>query len=318
MLATASPLLRSRLAVIALASLGLACLAGVLGPSLALLAGTALALTLGNPLLAQTRFAANAILKAAVVGLGFGLPLDVVLSTARDSLALTVTTIALALMAGWWLARWLKVETVLGQLLATGTAICGGSAIVAVAPVLRARQETVAVAVAVVFLLNGVGLLIFPTLGHWLELSQREFGLWAALAIHDTSSVVGAAAHYGDEALAVATTAKLARAIWIVPLVFLFGIAHRARDQHRSFPLFISLFLLASLTRTLLPAMAELAPTLTAAARSLFALSLLGIGAGLTRDTLRQLSVRPLLLAVLLWLLLASSSLLAIRLLMSN
>lgn len=318
MLATALSTPRSRIAAVALSLLVLACLTGLLGPSQALLAGTALALTLGNPLLAQTRAGANGVLKIAVVGLGFGLPLDVVLSTARDSLLLTITTIGLALLAGWWLARWLKVETVLGQLLSAGTAICGGSAIVAVAPVLRARQETVAVAVAVVFLLNGVGLLIFPPLGHWLDLSQREFGLWAALAIHDTSSVVGAAAHYGDEALAVATTAKLARAIWIVPLVFLFGILHRARDQRRSFPLFISLFLLASLTRTLLPAIAELAPALTTTARALLALSLLGIGAGLTRDTLRQVSVRPLLMAVLLWLLLASSSLLAIRWLISN
>lgn len=307
---------RDRLAAALLALLSLGCLSGLLASSLALIAGIALGLWLGNPVKPQTQKASGLILKIAVVGLGFGLPLDVVLATARDSLALTVATIALALLAGWWLAKLLRVETVLGQLLSAGTAICGGSAIAAVAPVLRAKSETIAVAVAVVFLLNALGLVIFPPLGHWLGLSQQEFGLWAALAIHDTSSVVGAAASYGNEALAVATTAKLARAIWIVPLVLLFGIVNRSRDSQNSFPLFISFFLIASLVRTLVPALAEFAPTITSAARALFALSLLWIGAGITRTTLKNLSLRPLLLAVLLWLILASGSLLAIQFLL--
>lgn len=308
---------RDRFAAALLALLSVGCLSGLLGSSLALIAGIALGLWLGNPVKPQTQKASGLILKIAVVGLGFGLPLDVVLATARDSLVLTIATIALALLAGWWLAKLLQVETVLGQLLSAGTAICGGSAIAAVAPVLRAKSETIAVAVAVVFLLNALGLVIFPPLGHWLGLSQQEFGLWAALAIHDTSSVVGAAASYGNEALAVATTAKLARAIWIVPLVLLFGIVNRSRDSQNSFPLFISFFLIASLVRTLVPALAEFAPTITTAARALFALSLLWIGAGITRSTLKNLSLRPLLLAVLLWLILASGSLLAIQFLRS-
>jgi uncharacterized integral membrane protein (TIGR00698 family) len=303
---------RDRLAVALLLLLSLACVTALIGSSLALIAGIALALWLGNPVKAQTQKASGLVLKTAVVGLGFGLPLDVVLATARDSLLLTIATIGLALLAGWWLAKWLKVEAVLGQLLSAGTAICGGSAIAAVAPVLRAKSETIAVAVAVVFLLNALGLVIFPPLGHWLGLSQSEFGLWAALAIHDTSSVVGAAASYGNEALAVATTAKLARAIWIVPLVLLFGIVNRSRDNQNAFPLFISFFLIASLIRTLVPALADIAPLITGAARALFALSLLWIGAGITRTTLQNMSLRPLLLAVLLWLLLASGSLLAI------
>lgn len=304
---------QDRFAAALLALLSLACLTGVLGSSLALLAGIALGLWLGNPIKPQTQKASGLVLKTAVVGLGFGLPLNVVLATARDSLALTIATIALALLAGWWLAKWLKVESVLGQLLSAGTAICGGSAIAAVAPVLRAKSETIAVAVAVVFLLNALGLVIFPPLGHWFGLTQSEFGLWAALAIHDTSSVVGAAASYGNEALAVATTAKLARAIWIVPLVLLFGIINRSRDSQSAFPLFISFFLIASLIRTLVPALADIAPHITTAARALFALSLLWIGAGITRTTLRNLSIRPLILAVLLWLILATGSLLAIE-----
>lgn len=304
---------QDRFAAALLALLSLACLVGVLGSSLALLAGIGLGLWLGNPVKPQTQKASGLVLKTAVVGLGFGLPLNVVLATARDSLALTIATIALALLAGWWLAKWLKVESVLGQLLSAGTAICGGSAIAAVAPVLRAKSETIAVAVAVVFLLNALGLVIFPPLGHWFGLSQAEFGLWAALAIHDTSSVVGAAASYGNDALAVATTAKLARAIWIVPLVLLFGIVNRSRDSKSAFPLFISFFLLASLVRTLVPALATVAPHITMAARALFALSLLWIGAGISRSTLQNLSVRPLILAVLLWLILATGSLLAIE-----
>ena len=307
--------LPAQLAIVLLALASVACLFSWLDSSLALLVGIALGLSLGNPLLRESQLGAGWVLKLAVVGLGFGLPLDVVLATARDSLLLTIVSIGLALLAGWALARWLKVEPVLGQLLSAGTAICGGSAIAAVAPVLRAKSETIAVAVAVVFLLNAVGLLIFPSLGHWLGLSQNEFGLWAALAIHDTSSVVGAAAQYGDEALNVATTAKLARAIWIVPLVLLFGIVNRQRDSKKVFPLFISFFLLASLLRTLLPALAEWAPLINQTARALFALALLWIGAGISRTTLRNLSLRPLLLAILLWLILAISSLLAIELL---
>lgn len=308
----ALPTARARSAAALLVLLSGACAGGWLGPSLALVAGLALALLLGNPLLAQTRAAADLVLKTAVVGLGFGLPLDVVLATARDGLLLTVATISFALLAGWWLARLLRVDAVLGQLLAAGTAICGGSAIAAVAPVLRAKGETIAVAIAIVFLLNALGLLLFPPLGHWLGLTQAQFGLWAALAIHDTSSVVGAAAGYGDEALAVATTAKLARAIWIVPLVLGLGWLHRHRDGRSAFPWFIGLFLAASLLRSLWPSVAEHAPTLTQVARALFAMALLWIGAGITRDALRALSPRPLLLAVLLWVLLAGGSLLAI------
>ncbi|MFZ5842196.1 MAG: YeiH family protein [Pseudomonadota bacterium] len=304
---------RDRLATLLLALASLACLLGWLDTSLALLAGIALSLSLGNPLASFSTCAAGAVLKTAVVGLGFGLPLATVLATARDSLSITVVTIALALVAGYGLAKLLRVERVLGQLLTAGTAICGGSAIAALAPVLRAKSESITIAVAVVFLLNALGLWLFPLLGHWLELSQAQFGLWAALAIHDTSSVVGAAASFGDEALAVATTGKLARAIWIVPLVLGFGIVYRQRDGKSAFPLFISLFLIASLLRTVFPALANWAEPINTAARALFALSLLWLGAGLSRATLQSISFRPLLFAVLLWLLLAGFSLFAIE-----
>ena len=304
---------RDRLAVGLLALASLACLVGWLNSSLALLAGIALALGLGNPIATYSSHAAGTVLKTAVVGLGFGLPLATVLATARDSLLITIATIGLALVAGYALARLLRVERVLGQLLTAGTAICGGSAIAALAPVLRAKSESITLAVAVVFLLNAVALWLFPLLGHSLQLTQEQFGLWAALAIHDTSSVVGAAASYGDEALAVATTGKLARAIWIVPLVIGFGIVNRQRDGKSAFPVFISLFLIASLLRTVFPALASWAEPINTAARALFALSLLWLGAGLSRATLQAISFRPLLFAVLLWLLLAGFSLFAIE-----
>jgi len=247
------------------------------------------------------------------------------LHSSRDRLAALLLALAsLACLFGWLgtslaLLVGIALSLSLGNPLASastraaGTAICGGSAIAALAPVLRAKSESITIAVAVVFLLNALGLWLFPLLGHWLELSQAQFGLWAALAIHDTSSVVGAAASYGDEALAVATTGKLARAIWIVPLVLGFGIVYRQRDGKSAFPLFISLFLIASLLRTVFPALANWAEPINTAARALFALSLLWLGAGLSRATLQSISFRPLLFAVLLWLLLAGFSLFAIE-----
>lgn len=286
--------------------------AGWVGVSLALAIGLMLALTLGNPWPAQSGKWAGWLLKTAVVGLGFGLPLDVVLGTAFDSLLLTIATIAGALLLGRWLATLFAIDRTLGQLLAAGTAICGGSAIAALAPVLKARGEHIAISLAVVFLLNGLALWLFPVLGHWLGLSDQQFGLWAALAIHDTSSVVGAATAFSEQALPVATTAKLARAVWIVPLVLLFSWRQRDEGEAITIPMFIALFLLASLARTLVPALAEFAPLLTTIAKQLFAVSLLLIGYGLTFPVLRQIDWRSLAMAVTLWLLLASASLFAL------
>lgn len=305
---------KEKLALLLLIAGSVACLVGFLGTALALLAGIVLAMSLGNPVRTRTQAGSGQLMKAAIIGMGFGLPLDVVLTTARSGLGLTVMTISLALLLGMLLTRLLRVDKDVGTLLSVGTAICGGSAIAAVAPVIKARSDAIVIAVAVVFLLNGLGLLIFPPLGHFFGLSQSQFGLWAALAIHDTSSVVGAGAAYGDQALQIATTAKLARAVWIIPLVF--GFAWQAKQEGKPvWPLFIGLFLLTSLLRTLIPAIAPYAGNITILARHVFALSLFWIGAGLTQKILLQISLRPLLLAVILWLSLSSASLMALKLL---
>lgn len=293
--------------------LGLAGIAaGLLNVSLALALGLVLALVCGNPWRAVTSRWSGWLLKSAVVGLGFGLPLDVVLGTAMDSLLLTVATIVGALGLGFLLTRLLRVDSVLGQLLSVGTAICGGSAIAAVAPVLKAKHEQIALSLAVVFLLNGLGLWLFPPIGQWLALSDQQFALWAALAIHDTSSVVGAAATFSDAALPLATTVKLARAVWIVPLVLAIGFWRRHDSAQASVPMFMALFLAASLLRTLIPEIAVIAVPIMQIAKHLFAISLFLIGYGLTAAMLRQLNWKPVSLALILWLVLASGSLLAV------
>ncbi|MGE0440974.1 MAG: YeiH family protein [Gemmatimonadales bacterium] len=299
--------------LVGLAAGGTAALAGVISAPVALAGGVALALTAGNPYRTATESLAPRLLRVAVIGLGFGLPLGVVVATARSSLLPTIATIALALMAGRWLGRRFGVDRRLALLLSAGTAICGGSAIAAVAPVIDAEGDDTVVALAVVFLLNGVGLLLFPFLGHLLGLGEAEFGLWAALAIHDTSAVVGAGAAYGGAALAVATTAKLARALWIVPLVLALAWRTGRGRNWRDFPIFILLFLGASLIRTLVPEAAELGTRLTGAARAALAAALFLIGAGMTPKLLRRLSARPLGMAVVLWLLLAGASLALVR-----
>lgn len=282
---------------------------GYINVSLALAIGLILALVFGNPINNHTSKWSGWLLKTAVVGLGFGLPLDVVIGTAKDSFLLTLITIGLALFAGYWISRALGIDRTLSQLLSVGTAICGGSAIAAVAPVLRARSDQIAISLAVVFILNGVGLFVFPPIGHWLALSDTQFGIWAALAIHDTSSVVGAAADFSAGALPIATTAKLARAIWIVPLVLAIGLFQPKGEGKPGIPLFISLFLAASLLRTLFSDIGQIAPYITMLAKDFFAVSLLLIGFGLTRGTLKSLSVKPLIMAVSLWVILASTSL---------
>jgi uncharacterized integral membrane protein (TIGR00698 family) len=281
-------------------------------PAAALGAGAALGLTLGNPFAARSARLSKTLLKACVVGLGFGLSLPAVLAVGRAGVVATALGIAFALALGLALARLLRVEAVTGALISGGTAICGGSAIAALGPALGAGAEAMSVALATVFLLNGVGLVAFPAVGHALELSQSQFALWAALAIHDTSSVVGAASVYGPEALAEATVLKLTRALWIVPLAlgaaWWRGRAEGARARV-DVPWFIGLFALASVFPAVAPAGAPLYEALVALARQGLVLTLFLIGAGLTRGTLRAVGLRPLVLGVLLWVAVAGVSL---------
>lgn len=285
-------------------------------PAAALGVGALLGLTLGNPVPAASARASKRLLKACVVGLGFGMSLPAVLAVGRAGVGATALGIAFALGVGLALGRLLRVEPITGALISGGTAICGGSAIAALGPALGARAESMSVALATVFVLNGVALYAFPAAGHLLGLSQHQFALWAAIAIHDTSSVVGAAASYGPEALAEATVLKLTRALWIVPLA-LGAAAWRQRrgaegEARVSVPWFIGLFALASGVVAAVPAGAPVYAAIVAVAKRGLVLTLFLIGAGLSRSTLRAVGARPFVQGVLLWAAVAGASLAAV------
>lgn len=286
----------------------------------ALVGGTVLALTVGNPLPARTRVWTQRLLPLAVVGLGADMNLRAVARAGLHGLGYTALSLVVVMALGLWLARALKVTRIAGLLISVGTAICGGSAIAAVAPVLRAEDHDISVALATVFLLNAAALVVFPPLGHAAGLGQEGFGLWAALAIHDTSSVVGAGLAYGPRALEVATTVKLARALWIVPLTV--GIGWALARRHPGGPdappvkkpWFIAGFLAMAALATFVPALQPPGHLLAAGARRVLVLTLFLIGCGLSRDTLRRVGLRPFLQGLLLWLMVASLGLGAVKL----
>jgi uncharacterized integral membrane protein (TIGR00698 family) len=310
----------ARAAAVLLLAGGATALLPFSSPALALALGAAIGVTAGNPYRATTQRLATRLLQACVVGIGFGLSFTAVAAVGLAGIGYTAVVVLLTVAGGIVIGRSLGVDRQVGLLVASGTGICGGSAIAAVGSAIRARGEAMSAALAVVFVLNAIALYAFPLIGRLLDLTQSQFALWAALAIHDTSSVVGAAASYGEQALAEATVLKLARALWILPLALAAAVYARANTAAtdgtataRSAPLvpwFIALFILAALTRSLSPA--ALLPVLDAgarAARAALPLVLFLIGAGLTRTTIRAVGARPLLQAVLLWLIVASATL---------
>jgi uncharacterized integral membrane protein (TIGR00698 family) len=281
---------------------------GAITAPVALAAGLVFGLTFAHPYHVDCRNLSKFLLKASVVGLGFGMNLQEVLKAGRSGIALTALTITLVLVLGWLLGRALRVPGTPAFLITAGTAICGGSAIAAVGPILKADDEEMAVALGTVFILNSIALLIFPPIGWALKLTQAQFGLWAALAIHDTSSVVGAAARYGAAALVVGTTVKLARALWIVPLAL--GTAAVKKSSGRiQLPWFILFFCLAAVVNTYVPAAGGLTKTLATLGRLGLVATLYLIGTGLSRATIKQVGVRPLVQGVLLWIVVATGSL---------
>jgi len=285
----------------------------------ALVGGAILALTLGNPFQGLTRTWTARLLPIAVVGLGADMNLRAVAKAGFHGLGYTAISIALVLALGWWLVRLLKVASDAGLLISVGTAICGGSAIAAVAPVLRAKEDEISVALATVFLLNAVALVIFPPIGHAASLGQDAFGLWSALAIHDTSSVVGAGLAYGPRALEVGTTVKLARALWIVPITLGIGwaVARRGEASEGAPPVkkpwFIAGFLAVAALVTYVPVLHAPGHIMAVAARRVLVLTLFLIGSGLSREALRSVGIRPLIYGLALWLLVGVVSLAAIR-----
>jgi uncharacterized integral membrane protein (TIGR00698 family) len=289
---------------------------GLIGPPFALAIGLVFGLALVHPLPAESRQLSKFLLQASVVCLGFGMNLGEVVHAGRSGFVYTALSIAFALTLGVMLGKLLRVGKTQSMLISVGTAICGGSAIAAMGPVLEANEEEMAVSLGTVFVLNSIALLLFPFIGWHLHLSQTQFGLWAALAIHDTSSVVGAGAKYGATALAVGTTVKLARALWIVPLTVATAMLRKSKAKVQ-WPWFIFYFciaaVLASYVPRLLPQSAGLFAALSRLGRSGLTVVLFLIGTGISRSTLRQVGIRPLLQGVGLWIAVAGVSLWAIH-----
>jgi uncharacterized integral membrane protein (TIGR00698 family) len=290
---------------------------GVISPSVALAGGIAFGFAFEHPFRLQSHELAKWLLQASVVALGFGMNLKQVLHAGRSGFLYTAISISCAMLLGLLFGSLLKVAGKASFLISAGTAICGGSAIAAISPITGANQEEISVSMGTVFVLNSLALLIFPFIGHALHLSQNQFGLWSALAIHDTSSVVGAAAKYGNQALAVGTTVKLARALWIVP-VSLLAAAYMARTGNSGgkakvrVPWFIFLFCLAAAAASYLPQFATQFGTMNHLGKAGLTATLFLIGTSLSKRTLQQVGVRPFVQGVSLWIIVAGTSLLAI------
>jgi uncharacterized integral membrane protein (TIGR00698 family) len=271
-------------------------------PAVGLLVGVAFALTLENPWPKQGKQAATWVLQASVVLLGFGMDLFSVLRAGREGAVAAIISITLTLLLGRALGSLLKVPSTTSWLVSIGTAICGGSAIAACAPVLSAKDEEMSAATGTVFLLNAVALFTFPTLGHWLGLSDSQFGMFAALAIHDTSSVVGAASAFSPAALEVATTVKLARALFILPMPFLLVLVTKKQGSGAAKkPWFVLVFLAAAAAATFVPVIHDVGQGLAGLGKHGLSLALFFIGTGLTKKTLVAVGPRPLVQGVVLW-----------------
>jgi uncharacterized integral membrane protein (TIGR00698 family) len=297
----------------------IACLTPYVSPPIALVLGLFLALKIGNPYARFVGRWTRILLQFSVVLLGFGMNLTNVLKAGKDGIIFTVATIFGTLLAGWALGKLLKIGGKTSALISAGTAICGGSAIAAVAPAIDADGEEISVSLATVFILNSIALIAFPFIGHALNLTQNQFGIWAAVAIHDTSSVVGASARYGTEALQIATTVKLARALWIAPVALIFAYIYGRKSGSSSksrvaIPWFIFLFLLATVLKTYAPNWfpPSVFDSMVNLAKAGLTVTLFLIGSSLSRETLRRVGLKPFLQGVLLWIAISIVSLWAV------
>jgi uncharacterized integral membrane protein (TIGR00698 family) len=288
------------------------CLTPFITPAIALLMGLVIAQFTGHPYLHLNHKATNILLQVSVVGLGFGMNVHSAIQAGKAGVLFTVVSIISTLSFGYLMGRWFNIEKKTSFLISAGTAICGGSAIAAISPVIKAEEKQISVALGCIFILNAAALFIFPLIGHYFGLSQTQFGLWCAIAIHDTSSVVGAAGKYGAHALEVATTVKLARALWIIPVAFLSSFLFKNPSKKISVPYFIALFILAMVANTFLPAVAAISGYLIIIAKAGLTLTLFLIGAGLSRAVLQSVGFRPLLQGILLWIGISATALYAV------
>jgi len=290
------------------------CLSPLITPPLALLLGLIIAQFIGHPYLHLNHKATHILLQISVAGLGFGMNINSAVKAGKEGVLFTVISIIGTLLTGLLLGKLLKIEKKISYLISTGTAICGGSAIAAVSPVIKAGEKQISVALGTVFILNSIALFLFPVIGHILNLSQSQFGLWCAIAIHDTSSVVGAANKYGPQALEVATTVKLARTLWIIPVAFLSTLIFKNRGGKVRIPYFIGLFVVAMIVNTYVPFVRHYSHYFTGLAKAGLTLTLFLIGCGLSGKVLRSVGLRPLLQGMVLWIAISVAALLMVLL----
>ena len=290
------------------------CLLPSVTPPVSLFAGIIFAISCGQAFPAFNKKMSKYLLQGSVVGLGFGMNIRDALASGRDGMLFTIVSVAGTLILGSYIAKKMNIDKKTGYLISSGTAICGGSAIAAVGPVIKANDGQMSVALGAVFILNAVALFLFPFLGHVFGLSQHQFGLWSAIAIHDTSSVVGAASAYGKEALQVATTVKLTRALWIIPVTFVTSIIFKSKSEKIYMPWFIFLFILAMTINTIFDLPVSLTNGIVLVARKGLSLSLFFIGASLTKTVLKNVGFRPMIQGVLIWMVISVVSLIYIYL----
>jgi uncharacterized integral membrane protein (TIGR00698 family) len=290
-------------------TLGIVCLTPFISSPIALALGFMLAVFIGNPFEKHLHHYIHLLLQISIVGLGFGLKLDEALHAGKTGLMLTVVSIITVMVLGYILGKLLKLEKPLAYLISAGTAICGGSAIAAVSPIIKPSTKQMSLALAIIFTLNSIALFIYPAIGHLLNLSQEQFGLWCAVGIHDTSSVVGAAGKYGNEALKIATTVKLARALWIIPVSIITMFIFKNKESKIKIPWFIGYFIIAILLNTYVPFPEHLNTFITALAKSGLNLTLFFIGSTLSIQTLKTIGFKPLAAAVILWVVISIGSL---------
>lgn len=288
------------------------CLSPLITPPIALLMGLLIAQFIGHPYLHLNHKATHILLQVSVVGLGFGMDVTSALKAGKEGILFTIVSIIGTLVIGFFMGKFLKIEKKTSYLISAGTAICGGSAIAAISPVIKAEEKQISVALGTIFILNSIALFLFPFIGHAMKLSQTQFGLWCAIAIHDTSSVVGASSKYGTQALEIATTVKLARALWIIPVAFLSTFIFKNKGVKIKIPYFIGLFVLAMIANTYVSFVTQYSHYLTGFAKAGLTLTLFLIGCGLSRKVLQAVGYKPLIQGVVLWVIISTVALWAV------
>lgn len=285
------------------------CLTQLISPAVALFTGIAIAQCTGHPYPHLNQKTTQYLLQFSIVGLGFSMNAHSALLAGKEGIVFTVVSIICTFTWGYLLGRWFNIEKKSSYLISAGTAICGGSAIAAISPVIKAGEKPVSIALGCVFILNSVALIIFPYIGHALHLSQTQFGLWCAIAIHDTSSVVGAASKFGPHAMEVATTIKLARALWIIPVSFLSVFIFKGDAKAVNIPYFIGFFVVAIIANSYLPMANQFSSYIVIVAKASLTLTLFLIGAGLSRNMLMSVGFKPLLQGIILWVSISAAAL---------